>query len=380
MPLLPNGKLDRKRLPEQEVPQTANTEAGVREFTPRDNTEVVLKHIWEEVLQTSDVSLDDDFFGRGGNSLLAIAVVARLRRIYSSAIPIRFVFECSKLRDMATFLRQELSSAPPRALIPIQERGSGRPLFCVHVGGGLVNSYVELARCLGPEQPVFGLQSYGLDDQQSPLTTIEFMATRYLEEIRDVQRSGPYHLAGLSMGAVVAFEMARQLSERGEQSSLLALLDGSPARQPLEYHAEHWESERRRYEEAHVVDISRDMGFTLDQLTPLSADERLLQYMEHAKAIHKIPSDVTEMQFRRFLRVYATNVCAMRAYCPRPYPGRALYVKSSSPKHSDETGGWANFVLGGVEVHEIPGPHAHFVNQPGVARLSSILQTAIAAG
>ena len=54
------------------------------------------------------------------------------------------------------------------------------------------------------------------------------MATRYVEEIMRFQPHGPYRLAGLCFGGLVAYEVARRLAERGEEIALLTLIDSSP--------------------------------------------------------------------------------------------------------------------------------------------------------
>jgi surfactin synthase thioesterase subunit len=106
------------------------------------------------------------------------------------------------------------------------QRGDGRPpLFFVHPVGGSVFCYAQLARHLGAEQTFYGLQSWGVGDGHLPLTDLSEMAARYLEAVCSVQPEGPYQLGGWSMGGLVAFEMAQQLRNRGENISLLALLD-----------------------------------------------------------------------------------------------------------------------------------------------------------
>ena len=94
--------------------------------------------------------------------------------------------------------------------------------------GGNVLGYHDLSRLLGTEQPFYALQSRGLSGAEEPLRSIEGMATAYLAEIRAVQPEGPYHLLGVCMGGVVAYEMAQQLSAAGQRVGLLALLEPRP--------------------------------------------------------------------------------------------------------------------------------------------------------
>ncbi|MEZ4584348.1 MAG: KR domain-containing protein [Caldilineaceae bacterium] len=108
-------------------------------------------------------------------------------------------------------------------LVPIRRTGSRPPFFCVHPWAGLVYPYFELAGLLGPDQPVYGLQAVGL--YQQPHTTIEQMASHYVEALRRVQPNSPYRLSGWSIGGLIAFEMAQQLRRAGEEVTLLAVFD-----------------------------------------------------------------------------------------------------------------------------------------------------------
>src|SRR6185295_18712292 len=110
-------------------------------------------------------------------------------------------------------------------LVPVQPKGSRPPLFLVHgAGGDVLWGYANLAKHLHPEQPLYGIKSrgrLGLDE----FDRLEEMASYYLEEIRAVQPRGPYYLGGYCFGGNVAYEMARQLRERGEQVAFVALID-----------------------------------------------------------------------------------------------------------------------------------------------------------
>jgi len=111
------------------------------------------------------------------------------------------------------------------SLVPIQTGGSRPPVFCIHGAGGNVLLYRDLARHLGPDQPVYGLQARGLNGQEPFLTCIEDMANHYISEIKAVQPEGPYYLGGYCLGGTIAYEIAQQLSAIGEKVGLLALFE-----------------------------------------------------------------------------------------------------------------------------------------------------------
>ena len=75
-----------------------------------------------------------------------------------------------------------------------------------------------------PDQPVFQIQD-PLARRWQVKPPLELSARRYVDELRRIQREGPYQLIGYSFGGVVAYEMARQLLGSGERVSFLGLLD-----------------------------------------------------------------------------------------------------------------------------------------------------------
>ena len=104
LPLSPNGKLDRKALPE---PQWQ-----AREYrAPQTDTEQQLASLWEELLGQSPVGLDDNFFALGGHSLLATRVVATLRDRWSVDVPLRALFEADTLQALAALVDEHNGDA-----------------------------------------------------------------------------------------------------------------------------------------------------------------------------------------------------------------------------------------------------------------------------
>ncbi|MEV4970315.1 amino acid adenylation domain-containing protein [Streptomyces scopuliridis] len=114
-------------------------------------------------------------------------------------------------------------------LLPLRESGGRPPLFCVHPAAGIAWSYAGLTGPLGTDQPVYGLQARGLDGEEVLPASLQEMAADYVDHIRQVRPTGPYHLLGWSFGGLVAHEMAVQLQLSGEEVGLLAALDAYPA-------------------------------------------------------------------------------------------------------------------------------------------------------
>ncbi|HET7288458.1 MAG TPA: alpha/beta fold hydrolase, partial [Pyrinomonadaceae bacterium] len=225
------------------------------------------------------------------------------------------------------------------------------PLFFVHPIGGNVFCYVDLARELGSEQSFYGLQSFGLAGDDTPLNDVSEMATRYLDAIRRVQPEGPYMLGGWSFGGLVAYEMAQQLQREGQEVGLLALIDTHPG---------------------NVLEIDIDDEALLRQF---KSDMNAMNGSEGAG----LESDHLD----RLFKVFRANAQATVHYQPQPYEGRITYFRASdriSEYPIDPIDEWRNLAGDGVEVHVAPGNHYTMLKEPAVLVLADWLRVCLNLG
>ncbi|WP_260859854.1 amino acid adenylation domain-containing protein [Streptomyces cupreus] len=225
LPHTPNGKLDTRAL-EGYVDQVVARARPVVE--PRNRVEARLGDLWKTALKRDFVSVHDDFFELGGNSLIAVALVRRINDAFGSALPLQVLFEATTVAKLAEAVSAGASVAASR-ITPLRSEGSGPPVFCwPGLGGVTMNLRLLAARAPGG-RPVHGIQSHGVNEGETPLPTIEEMAAVDVAALRRVQPEGPYTLWGYSFGARVAFEAAWQLEQSGERVEQLCLLaPGSP--------------------------------------------------------------------------------------------------------------------------------------------------------
>jgi thioesterase domain-containing protein/acyl carrier protein len=371
LPLAPTGKVDRKALARLEP------DAGleVPRVEPRDLLELELVQIWQEVLGVPRLGVRDDFFESGGHSLLAVRLMAKVKERFGRDLPLAVLFQGGTVEALAALLRQEEAARSTSLLVPIQPFGSAQPFFCVHPAGGDVLCFAALARHLGPGQPFYGLRSRGLNGDEEPLERIEDMAALYLEEIRRVQPAGPYRLGGWSLGGLIAFEMARQLRERGEEVALVAILDTSP-RIAGEGAGEVSDLDILvdivRYLE---IQRGRELGMTRADLEAVAPGERLGRLAEALRAADLVPPEVGEEELGRVARVYAANARATRLYVPKPYPDRVTLFRAGETEGPDADLGWGEISAGPVEVHAVPVTHLTLLVEPGVRQLAEQLRS-----
>ena len=375
LPLTPNRKIDRRALV---PPDTARPRVGAAYAAPRTSTEEALAAIWSEVLEIERIGVHDNFFELGGHSLLAVRLFAGIRAALGRDLPLAAIFRAPTIALLAALLEQGAgagSPAPGAALVGLQPAGSRRPFFFVHPVGGSVFCYTELARALGPDQPVYGLQSAERDGAAP--ASLEEMARRYLEALRAVQPDGPYRLGGWSMGGVVAFEMARQLAARGEEVERLAVLDVFAPGRGLGGDGRSVDEETLR------AWFARDLAGLLGRSLPpemgtLPAGAPLPEAFARAQRLGLLPADLDLTAAARRFEVFRTNLRLIERYTAHSYPGCIQLFRAAGSHFddpADSTLGWAALAAGGVALQRLPGNHWALLRSPAVEAVAAALRS-----
>nr|BBH87140.1 non-ribosomal peptide synthetase [Thermosporothrix sp. COM3] len=386
LPLTPNGKIDRRLLPQlveasQHLQATTPQEPARQFVPPRDATEFQLMQIWEDLFQRSDLNITDNFFELGGHSIMAMRLVSLIQKQLGQAIPIVTLFQHPTIEELAMSLRH--LSPPPqqqRLLVPIQPRGTKPPLFCVHPAAGTVFCYTRLARLLDPEQPFYGLQLPEWADENT-YPPIERLASLYIDALREVQPTGPYRLSGWSFGGIVAFEMAQQLHQVGEEVALLAIIDSA---------AHLSDPEHALKPDTSDAALALNMIEAYHLTTPESFEhwqpEAQLDFVcREMVKMNMLSANADPAHARRFLMTTAMSKYAAQRYVPHVYPHRITLFRAtetlqlmrrlSSPgKPPHITGGWERLTKNGVDVYVVPGDHEGIVVGPAVHTLAISLQ------
>jgi acyl-coenzyme A synthetase/AMP-(fatty) acid ligase/thioesterase domain-containing protein/acyl carrier protein len=325
IPRLPSSKLDVRSLMalDEATVQNERAAAAAVEAGPATSDRIgrTVARVWEEVLQGPVRGPEDDFFEAGGDSLKAITFVMELELALDLELSLTIVTEAPKFGRLCDALREH-RAAGYMPLVPLKAGGGLPPLYFIHDVGGSVAGLFPMARRMTYSGAVIGIQARGLAGPEPPHTSVEAMATEYLREIKTWQPEGPYHLCGYSFGGLVAFEMARQLAQSGDQVGLVGLFDTrlSPRRWPLRC----WLSlVRRRIGEsaaaARATPIHRWPGAVWRTIS--QAGENLRSYaMPAASGGAPLPSFLQYAR-GRVLNVGLSAVLASARYRPGFYPG-----------------------------------------------------------
>ncbi len=399
LPITQNGKVDRLALPmPDQLRQPEETFVA-----PRDQLECTMTQIWSQVLGIQPIGVRDNFFDLGGHSLLAVRLFAQIEKEFGIKIPLASLFQSGNVEALAKIIGHELELASGNqvlsndlalanglspafwqhksktswsSLVEIQPKGSQPPLFLIHPLGGEILCYHNLALHLGSDQPVYGLQPQGLDGKQPPLTRIEDMASHYIQEIQTIQPHGPYFIGGYSFGGIVAFEMAQQLQRQGEKVGFIVMIDtlvpGYQKRSPfltrVFLHLYNVLQLGPAYLKQKAQGWSKQGKYHLTQ-----------RYKRHLDVVHHLPNT------DEHLEVIDANVQAREEYVFQVYSGPITLLRTKDRDRDDEVVGmqydpqfgWGNVVVGGIDIHYVPGSHLSLLKEPHVRVLAEKLQACL---
>jgi len=391
MQITPSGKIDKRALAQS--PITGQQLASKTYLPPRDNLELQLVSIWEEVLNIRPIGVKDNFFELGGHSLLAVRLMANIQQQFEQHLSLATLFQTPTVESLAAILREQKDSPAWSPMVAIQPHGSKPPFFCVPWAGGNVIYLLELARQLGQEQPFYGLQAVGLDGEAEPDTRIEDMAARYIREIQTIQPQGPYLLGGHSFGSGVAFEMAQQLQRQGQEVALLAIFD-TAAPEPFELGAD-WAEADWIVDIAHILEQMLGLKLEVSHATlqNLAAEEQLNYLHEKLQDSGWLPVGADIKQLRGLVEVFKANCQTYYAPAEKIYPTRISLFKASEMQTASEietqltsltqqmrqevAWGWQKYAKGSVDVHLVAGDHFTMMAKPHVSKLAEELKSCI---
>ncbi len=323
MPLTSNGKVDRASLPNPFTDDAPIVPAG-------GGVQDRLSTIWRELLGVAEIRAEDDFFDLGGYSLMTVRLTRRIEAEFGTKLALIELMQHSTLAAMAARISRGEAASGRQAML-LNDGGTRPPLFWLDAGP-LTRT---MMRGLSPDQPAYALNTDAGDEEAlgSGDLSIPLIAARLRTRLLADQPTGPYYIGGWCRWGIVAFELARQLTETGETVGLLVLLDAERPgpRAPwrgIRHRVGQW---LRAPEEAQPTE-------------PLSLSERV--------------------------------EIATRSYSARRYDGNVLLLR---PETGIGDAGWSSLVTGALEIARVPGDHVSMVRGVPAQMLAAKLDRALLA-
>ncbi|GAA3624708.1 hypothetical protein GCM10022223_47240 [Kineosporia mesophila] len=338
LPRTDRGKLDRAGLPEPPEVRAGATKEHLSEW------QEVVRALWCSVLALPEISLSDDFFELGGDSLAAESLMSRMHSelgVSTNEAQTTVLVQAPTLGEFAERVTRQVDAAN-QTLIPLRAKGSRPPLFLLTGGGGLGVTLVPLVRQLPDDQPVYALQAYGLEARGIPDWTVEASARRHIRMLRQIQPSGPYFIGGHSFGGVVATEVAHQLRDAGEEIGLLIVLDSFPP--DRKSHA--------NSEGSPVQRLKTALGVATTGLRGTPGDDQYWRFWRQSNYLH-------------------------RMYKGKPFDGETLVIVAADSEEKEDRRAWAPYLTGTWRLTHVPGDHMSILRDPFALKTSEVIWEAL---
>lgn len=372
IPTTAGGKVDRRAIAGIDVVVESD------EFVePATDTERAVAEAYAKTLGASQVGATDHFFHLGGNSLLAIRLLADLERRTGVGLRPPELFTTPTVTDLAALIDRRISGdhdtdGLPNWVVPLKPVGTKTPLW--HLGG--VAELYDMADRIDPARPVYGVLEQDLDRSAPLHTHIDEIVPHCIAGIRTVQPSGPYLLAGFCFGGIVALEIARSLRAQGEQVDLVMMVDSFA---PGAFDVDQRRLERITSDEAGrrslVAFVAKVKPAKLWRVTRFKLRRKYWARVHEALRARG-------RQMPRFWRnVNEANFVASDRYVARTYEGDVALVRcvdGMAARVVASNNGWDPHVGGTIRTHDIDAPHTNVYREPYVGDIAGAFDLVLA--
>ena len=352
-PLTPNGKVNRKALPD---PSLASVISDNTEYVvPRNDFELSLVTVWQMVLKLPKVGITDNFFDLGGDSLMTVPLVHEMERATGIKFDIGEIFSSPTIKQLVD-IQNDDKKKHPSSIVPLQPKGTNTPIFCL-CG---INIYQYFADSFNKSQPVYGIyveeEQLFIEDLiegEGTDISIENLVSSYYEAICRQQPEGPYQLAGISFGGFLAVETARLLQQNNKEVHFVALFDTI-----LPNDIQRNLLARLRSLVKNVLQTGQ--SFVRNKLTS-TTEQDLLKL-----------SDLREEAYNKCMETHESST--------EPYNGKVILIKANDHEAWGKgvtflpDYGWSRFLKGEIDCYEVDGDHLGILKQPSVTQLAEYLK------
>ncbi|WHX45296.1 amino acid adenylation domain-containing protein [Bacillus pumilus] len=385
MPVTTNGKVDQKALPDPA--ETISLSQG--DDKPVTETQQLIVTAFKDVLGVKQVGIHDSFFDLGGDSIMSIQAVAKLKEqgirvdpkwIFMHPAPAQLAAHVDAMPEAG----EHVERSPKDYVIELKKGDPAEPrIFFAPPAGGTVMGYIDVAKLMTHQGAVYALQSPGLyEDEEPQFLHYTELVSIFVEAIETFYRPGVDYLAGHSMGGHLAYGMNQRLCHAGKAPKGLIILDTVPvlrdeADQAL--HADMNEEEVKML--ALVLGMGNLVGIQPEALQGLSFQEvkqKILKEAEKDEVVHQFMND---QYLDKYLQMQTHNTIMSQAIELEKEPfGVPFYIVKSSDHAIDfqkKFSDWEAYTKGPCSYYHIKGDHVTMMKRPQADELARILQTMI---
>ena len=335
LPLTTSGKIDRSAIRHATSSSAQKTLEPSEQLQTLNPIELEIQKLWKKILGKNNISREDHFFSIGGDSLSAIGLMIETENIFKISLPKNLIFYASTLGEFAAEVGRFLAGLSVGSydetsyISALVTEGRLPAIFFFHGDIGLSESGEWTVPC-----PLYALNLWAAGEGVIRASSVELLAVKYLKAIKQIQPSGPYRLAGYSLGGMIALEIAQQLQASGEVIELLFLLDISP----LKYHFPRVTTKKLLF---------KSLPWLKHKLNYYLVD----QEFRKKKFISRLLNTKSAKHRKDLYFVKASRLA--RSYQAKPYSGETLFVVSDEGSLE----GWDELLPSSTKFHKINCKH-----------------------
>lgn len=327
------------------------------------SVEAILLAIWRQFLGLETIGTHDNFFTLGGDSLLAIQVMAQIQIELGTSLKLQTFFQFPTISQLAAVITQPTNATS--CLVSLKTGNECPPLFLIHGIDGNVFSFKSLTETINYPGSIFGIQA-----NTSTQQTIEEIASSYIREIQMRYPNSPYFLCGFSYGGIIAYEMGRQLHQIGQPPEFLGIIDAINPR-------------------CHLVPLNNDLEMLVFLIELLEGKELavtaaqnfsskvLEEKLLRCSGLHILP--ITEQQ--KYFEQIKLHLKSLKNYIPGTYHGDVVFFEAKERffrmKDVSLATTWQALIQGKMSVHGVTGAHLNMLTPPHLINLAKQLEIAL---
>jgi amino acid adenylation domain-containing protein len=357
LPLTASGKVDRRALPALDAARLSAEAAFV---SPRSRTEERIAKIWARTLRTERVGVFDDFFDIGGHSLLAVRLLGEMEREFGVQIPLISFFggdvTVAGLAAVVDNSADHPGSSP--SVVGVHTHGASPVTFFVYPDESSMLTLRHFTEPLGSDHRIVGLLPERNGRRFDRSLGIEDLAVPMLQDIRKVQPSGTYRIAGYSFGGLLAYDLASRLRASGDEVAWLGILDAEVP------------GAERRHRQPRLIRLwrivrQRDRGPR--EVLRLADEVIRREFRALLVRLHVRPMDMRDWDWRGADKLRHKYTCR-----PNDAPLDVFATEDTDPDKVSSLG-WDTVHRGRLRIHHVPGDHKSMVQEPNVSILAGEL-------
>lgn len=324
-----------------------------------------VENCWSEIFGNQQFTGDENFIEMGGDSLLGVRLAKTLSTRLDTSINIAQIMRYPTINAFVEyFATSDGDDKHFGTLFPIDKRGSGQPIFLISGAHedryvlGTESSYEEdafryfstLVQNLGGRRPVYGFRPRGIFQDEEFPQSVEEMAEEYIAQIKSIQPDGPYILGGECVGGLVAYEMARQLIQEGDEVKSLVLMDT------------HYPTLGFRISETSRVKLRRLKKSCIELIDTLR-NRGVVAFIQEAKrsltylSVFLFPVTVQRHHIRNMLFGSQIYLELLLKYVPSPLPMEINLLINEEWSKQNPTLDWHLLQSSGIKIEAVPGDH-----------------------